>query len=454
MIARFRFAPSPTGIPHIGNLHTALFSWALARAMGGDFILRIDDTDSERNTATAVPLMLDALTWLGLDWDEGPDGGGDYGPYYQSQRLHFYRETATQLIAGGHAYYGDDPEQPAPAGANQPLRLRFPVDGHTVINDALRGPVSFDNAVFKDPILMRSDGTPLYHLATVVDDHLMAISHVVRGDEWLASAPIHARLYQAMDWTEPVWVHKPLILNKRGEKLKKRDPEGGYLITDFQNAGYLPEALFNYLLLLGWAPDGEQEIVNKWDVRRQFRLERLSKSPATFDWDKLKWVNRQYLQRRSDNDLADLIRPYLEDDYGTINNAAWLVRLTGVIRDELSTLADAPTAAAWAFDDQIEYTPEGLAALHSEAAGPAIRQLLAALLPVVLLDTALAQGTLQHVRDELKARHGLAAPAVFHPIRAALTGSPDGPPLAEILDILGKERTLQRLAAALRLRQQ
>ncbi|MEW5989586.1 MAG: glutamate--tRNA ligase family protein, partial [Chloroflexota bacterium] len=325
MTPRFRYAPSPTGTPHIGNLHTALFSWALARAMRGDFIIRIDDTDPERNTAGAIQAMLEALTWLGLDWDEGPDVGGDYGPYIQSQRLSFHRQAMRELVAGGFAYYGDDPDHPAGPDDGQPLRLRLPKSGQTVIHDALRGPITFDNEKLRDTILVRSDGRPLYHLASVVDDHQMGITHVVRGDDWISTSYIHVHLYRALGWPEPVWVHLPLILNKRGEKLKKRDPEGGYLITDFQAAGYLPEALFNYLLLLGWAPDNAQEIINQGEVLRQIRLGRLSVSPSIFDWDKLNWVSRQYLQRRSDGEMAQLVRPFLEEAYGPLpGNEAWL----------------------------------------------------------------------------------------------------------------------------------
>ena len=296
MAPRFRFAPSPTGIPHIGNLHTALFSWALSRAMNGDFILRIEDTDPARNTPESAQLMMDALTWLGIDWDEGPDMGGDYGPYTQSERSASHELAIEQLLDTHHAYYGDDPEHPA-AAKGHPLRLRMPHNGQSVVNDAIRGEIRIDNATLHDPVLVRSNGRSLYHLASMTDDHNTGITHVVRGEEWISTTPYHIQLYKAMGWEEPVWIHLPLILNQRGQKLKKRDPEGGYLITDFQDAGYLPKALFNYLLLLGWAPDNGQEMMDKWQVRKQFRLERLSASNATFDWDKLNWMNQQYMSK-------------------------------------------------------------------------------------------------------------------------------------------------------------
>jgi glutamyl-tRNA synthetase len=314
-IPRFLFAPSPTGSPHVGSLRSALFSWALARGMGGDLLLRIDDTDPARSTSQAADEMIAALQWLGIDWDEGPRVGGPHAPYFQSQRGRRYEAVAAELVQRQAAYYGDDPAADLGAQAGAPLRLRLPREGETIVEDALRGAVTFDNTSLQDPVIVRSDGSPRNHLAGVVDDHDMAVSHVVRGEEWLSSTPIHIHLYRALEWVPPVWIHLPPIHNESGEKLSERDRQGGYLVGDFEDAGYLPEALFNYLLLLGWSPEGSQEIVSKWDVRQQFRLERLSASPATFDWEKLNWVNRQYLKRKSDARLAALIRPYLEDVY-------------------------------------------------------------------------------------------------------------------------------------------
>lgn len=433
----------------MGNLRTALFSWALARALGGDFILRIEDTDPARNTPEATQLMLEGLTWLGLDWDEGPDMGGEYAPYVQSERIAFHQDAVAQLLAGDHAYYGDDPARSAPAQGN-PLRLRMPRSGQTVVRDAIRGEVVFDNSQYEDPVLVRSDGRPLYHLAAMVDDHDMAISHVVRGEEWLSSAPIHIQIYRALGWSEPVWVHLPLVLNERREKLKKRDPEGGYLITDFQEAGYLPAALFNYLLLLGWSPDGEQEIVSKWDVRQQFRLERLSATPAIFDWDKLKWVNRQYMQRLSDEAVAELIKPFLEDAYDRLPpSPAWLVRLATVVRPALDKAEDVIEAAEWAFEDEVALTGEARELLQNEAAHAVLAQLVAEVAAVVVLDEQTAETILAGVRRRFEKEQGLSAGKVFRPIRAALMGTPNGPPLAEIMGIIGKQRTLLRAARAL-----
>ncbi len=450
MVPRFRFAPSPTGTPHIGNLHTALFSWALARAMDGDFILRIEDTDPARNTPQSAQLMMDALTWLGIDWDEGPDIGGEYGPYTQSERSVSHTQAFQQLLDTNHAYYGDDPEHPA-SPDNAPLRLRMPRAGESIVRDAIRGEIRIDNTTLSDPVLVRSNGRSLYHLASMTDDHNMGITHVVRGEEWISTTPYHIHLYKAMGWDEPVWIHLPLILNQRGQKLKKRDPEGGYLITDFQEAGYLPQALFNYLLLLGWAPDNAQEILDKWQVRQQFRLERLSAANATFDWDKLNWVNQQYLNKMSNRELAEAIRPFLEDAYDHIPTASgWLERLTGSIRSNLIKLEDAIDLAEWALSDDFEMHTDGHAALIAQAAHPVLIRMVAELASIVLLDQQTAHSILNKLRTDFKAMHGWDAPQILHPIRAALTGSTSGPPLPEIMSIIGKERSLQRLANALR----
>ncbi len=415
-------------------------------------MLRIEDSDPQRNTPKALQQMLDALSWLTLDWDEGPDIGGEYAPYIQSQRIERHRQVAAQLLQEGHAYYGDDPAQPAQAEGN-PLRLRMPRSGQTVLQDGIRGPIVFENERLPDPVLVRSNGRPLYHLAAMTDDHDMAITHVVRGEEWIASAPIHIQLYKVMGWAEPVWIHLPLILNKRGQKLSKRDPEGGYLITDFQEAGYLPEAVWNYLLLLGWTPDGEQEIVDKWTMRQQFRLERLSASPSVFDWDKLNWVNRQYLQRLSDEKMAEGIRPFLENVYDYLpNDPKWLVALTRTLRDGLNTYADAIDQAAWAFDDGYELVPDGAAALVTPPAKLVLTRLIAELAAIVLLDELTAQSILAGLRQSFQEGHDWSATAVFRPIRAALTGQTGGPPLPAVMSLLGKQRSLQRLADGLKYR--
>ena len=450
-VPRMRFAPSPTGAPHVGSLHTALFNWALARSVGGDFILRIDDTDAARSAPQLATEMLDALSWLGLDWDEGPDVGGEVGPYVQSQRSARHAEVAQALVGQGDAYYGDDASADADPDAGLALRLRLPESGEVIVDDALRGPIRFNYEQLEDPVIVRSNGSALYHLASVVDDHDMAITHVARGEEWITSTPIHLHLYEVLGWQAPVWVHLPLIRNQQGEKLSKRDERGGYLVRDLQQLGYLPEALFNYLLLLGWAPPGGREIVGKAEVRRQFHLEDLSASPAMFDWDKLNWVNRHYLQQLSDAQLAGLIRPFLEEAYPVENlDDRWLQRLTALIRGDLSRLAEAVEQAQWALSDTFEFSPDAEKALATEAARPVLVRLIAELAHVVLLDEQTAESILQSMQRQFAESYGWQKRQIFWPIRAALTGSVRGPALHEVMGLLGKDACLERAAVLLR----
>lgn len=455
-VPRFRFAPSPTGRLHVGSLHTALFNWALVRSMGGDLILRIDDTDPARSKPGTIEQIVEDLRWLGLDWDEGPDQGGPYEPYLQSQRRQRHQQVAEQLVQQGDAYYGDDPGAGAGPGPGLPLRLRLPRAGQTVIEDRLRGAIVFENDKLEDPILVRSDGSPLYHLASVVDDHDMAISHVARGEEWIPSTPFHLHLYRNLGWAPPVWIHLPLIRDERGQKLSKRSPQqgsprGGTLVPDFREAGYLPEALFNYLLLLGWSPEGTDEIVNKWQVRRHFDIERLSASPATFDWEKLNWINRHYLQQMSDAELARLIRPHLEDAYGLPDaGEGWLERLAGLIRDDMARLDDAVSQTEWALSEAYGFSLEAEDTLEGEGARAVLVRTVAELAHVVLLDEETARRILEGVRRQFAVSHGWEARQVYWPLRAALTGRVRGPALHEIMALLGKARCMERLASVLR----
>ncbi|MCA9984803.1 MAG: glutamate--tRNA ligase [Anaerolineales bacterium] len=452
---RFRFPPSPTGTPHIGNMRTALFNWALSRALKGDLIIRIEDTDTARNQPGAAEQMLADLAWLGLDWDEGPDIGGDYGPYWQSQRQERHLAVAEQLLVAGHAYYGAEPGQ-AGEPAGQPLRLRLPADKQFRVVDALHGEIVVDLTLREDPVLIRSDGRPVYHLATMVDDYEMAISHVVRGDDWLPWLPIHAYLYRVLGWPEPVWVHLPLVRGQDGQKLSKRDlTTGPYTVAALRAAGYLPKAVFNYLLLLGWSPDGEQEIVDKWEVRQQFRLERLSRSPSRFDWDKLAWVNRHYLGKLAESELIELVRPYLEDAYGeTPAGGAFLPQLVRTIRPGLDKLADAPALAEWAFVRPADFSEAAGKVLRAEPAGPILLQLIARSASLVILDVDSAAGLLHNLRVALSDQYGWRTGQILRPIRAALTGNLEGPPLPEIMGILGQAECLERLAAALKWRRE
>ncbi|RLC83882.1 MAG: glutamate--tRNA ligase, partial [Chloroflexi bacterium] len=319
MTIRVRFAPSPTGQPHIGNIRTVVFNWLFARQHHGKFILRIEDTDRSRYAPNAVKVIKDSLRWLGLDWDEGPDIGGPYGPYVQSQRLEFYREKAEELIEKGWAYRCNcTPERlerirkeqrarvetpmydghcrelpPDAISPDEPhvIRLKVPREGTTTVHDLLRGDITFENRLIDDQILLKSDGFPTYHLAVVVDDHLMNITHIMRGDDWISSTPKRVLLYQALGWEPPVYAHVPLVLGPDGKKLSKR--HGAVSIADFRKQGYLPDALFNFLALLGWSPgEGEeQEIFSREELLELFDIQHINLASAVFSYDKLDWMN-------------------------------------------------------------------------------------------------------------------------------------------------------------------
>jgi glutamyl-tRNA synthetase len=333
---RVRFAPSPTGYPHVGNIRTALFNWLFARHHGGVFVLRIEDTDTARRVEGAVESIMDGLTWLGLDWDEGP--------VFQSDRLALYRDAADTLVRRGMAYHcfcsaerleqvrvtqssmklpprydgccrvlpSEEAERRLAAGQPSVVRFRTPVEGDTVVPDLIRGDVTFSNATLNDYVLLKSDGYPTYHLANVVDDHDMRITHIMRADEWISSTPLHVMLYTAFGWTPPAFAHLPMILGPDKAKLSKR--HGATTVTEYREQGYLPEALFNFLALLGWALDDKTELFTREELVAAFSLERVGKTAAVFNKPKLDWMNGVYIRALSTGDFARRALPYLERD--------------------------------------------------------------------------------------------------------------------------------------------
>ncbi|MDA8219621.1 MAG: glutamate--tRNA ligase, partial [Dehalococcoidales bacterium] len=328
---RVRFAPSPTGTPHIGNVRTALFNWLFARHHGGKFVLRIEDTDVARRVPGAIEAIMDGLRWLGLDWDEGPEVDGPLGPYFQSERLHLYRQYAAQLVEQGHAYYcycsperlaemraeqerrkesvgydrrcrylsPADREEAEASGVTPVVRFAMPLEGETTYHDLLRGDVTIQNSVLDDFVILKSDGYPTYHFAVVVDDHHMHISHVLRADEWIPSTPRHVLLYRALGWDLPRFAHLPIILGPDRSKLSKR--HGATSITAYREEGYLPEALVNFLALLGWSYDGVTEVFSREDLIARFDLDRVGKTAAVFDREKLEWMNGYYIRQHYDD---------------------------------------------------------------------------------------------------------------------------------------------------------
>ena len=483
---RVRFAPSPTGDLHVGGARTALFNWLFARQHGGAFILRIEDTDQARLVGQSIAGILESLRWLGLEWDEGPDVGGPYGPYIQSQRLELYQQHARWLVDHGYAYYcfctperleqvrkerlargeppGYDrhcrwlpPEEVAERlerGEQAVIRFKMPLEGETVIVDLLRGEIAYDNRVLQDLVLLKSDGFPTYHLANVVDDHFMQITHILRAEEWIPSAPLHAQLYRAFGWEMPVLCHLPVILSPDGKgKLSKR--HGATSVLEFKRQGYLPEAMVNYLALLGWAYDDKQEIFSREELLEKFRLEDVNPHPARFNFEKLAWMNQYYINHvLTLDELTARCIPFLQEAGLLPPEAsdpaspafAYAREVLALVKDRLKTLAEAPDLTRFFFTDVEDYDPSLLVPKKTEPAQvlQALERAMATLEGADFTSETDLEARLRGLAEEL----GLKAGQLFMPIRVAVTGRTVSPGLFETLRVLGRERSLERLAAA------
>ncbi len=477
---RVRFAPSPTGMLHVGGARTALFNWLFARHCGGTFILRIEDTDRARFDARALDDITASLRWLGLPWDEGYEVGGPCGPYVQSERTARYVQHAQQLLDRGHAYKCYcTPERLAAARAQQQrdggapgydracrdlsadaraahdaagapcvIRFRMPRDGATTFTDAIRGAISYPNAQQDDFVLLKSDGFPTYHLANIVDDHLMRISHVLRGDEWIPSTPKHVQLYAAFGWQPPVFAHLPVILAPGGGKLSKR--HGAAAVGEYRALGYLPDALVNFLALLGWAVSSDNEIVPRAQMVKEFTLESINKTGAQFDHEKLNWMNGAYIRQLP---LAEFIRvatPFLAAA-GVLTGAEDSDQVTRVLQMEqarVQLLSDAPAACAFFFAETLAYDPQavkkGLQQDGTRIQLQAVRDLLAGM-PAGQFDAAHLEAVLQ----EYLTRSGQPLKNVVHPLRVAVTGRSASPGIYETLAAIGQARVVQRLTHAI-----
>ena len=371
---RVRYAPSPTGEPHVGNIRTAIFNWLLARNQGGVFIVRIEDTDVKRRVEGATEVILESLRWLGLDWDEGPEVGGPYAPYVQSQRLAYYHDAAQRLLDQGKAYYcycsperlermrREQMQQRQPTrydrlcrtmpdaekhqllarGITPVVRFKMSLEGQTVFHDLIRGAVTFDFSVLDDFVLLKSDGYPTYHLASVVDDHMMLISHVLRAEEWLSSAPRHQELYRALEYPMPQFAHLPIILGPDRAKLSKR--HGATSVLEYRHMGYLPDVLLNFLVLLGWSLDDHTEFIPREELIRHFSLERVGESPAVFNLEKLAWLNGVYMRQLAPEELADMLAPLLDEHLPASVprpiERTYLLRIVPLIQERLKTLEE------------------------------------------------------------------------------------------------------------------
>lgn len=489
---RVRFAPSPTGSLHIGGarlvMYNVLFAHGEAPRIGkrGSFILRIEDTDQKRLVEGSVQNLMDGLRWLGLDWDEGPDVGGPYGPYVQSERKHSYKEAAEQLVATGHAYHcfcsperlqavreeqqrqklppgydrhcrnllPDEVQAKLDAGESHVIRFKMPLEGETRFIDLLRGEIVYQNDKIDDLVILKGDGFPTYHLAVVVDDHEMNITHVTRGPEWIPTAPIHVQLYKAFGWDAPIFAHMPLILSPTGGKLSKR--HGGVSLNDFREAGYLPEALLNYFALLGWSLDGKTEIYSFDDLLEHFTLERVSASPSTFDRDKLDWLNQQWINHRlTVEDLAlrvlpILIRAGMVAD-GPVDEThpqfAQVKEISGLLKDRIRFLTEAPELMSYFLQDELEDYDASLLVpkkVEPQQALTALEAVQGMLPELDLSEVEEAEAKLRALADDL----GMKAGQLFMPIRVAATGRTQSPGLFETLRTIGQDRVSTRVDAA------
>lgn len=474
-IVRVRFAPSPTGYLHVGGLRTALYNYLFARNHGGAFILRIEDTDRTRYVEGAVENLIRTLRWAGLQFDEGPGTGGDRGPYVQSERLALYREHAGRLIREGHAYYAfDTPEEleqmkaaqesrketprydrralrltPAEveaklaAGVPSVVRLKVPENTTIVIDDVVRGRVEFESAMIDDQVLLKSDGYPTYHLANVVDDHHMGITHVIRGEEWLSSTPKHVLLYQAFGWELPVFAHLPLLLNPDRSKLSKR--QGDVAVEDYMKKGYLPEALVNFIAFLGWNPGDEREIFSLEELVREFSLERVGKSGAVFNLEKLNAVNRHYLKAAPAAALAAEAGARLAAHGVTVPAEGYLEAVIGLMRERVTTLEEFATSCPYFFADPAEYEEDARRKNWRPETPGWLRELLDLMRPLEKFTVPV----LEEIVKGRAAALGMGAGKLIHPLRLAVSGTSKGPGLFEMMEVLGKETCVRRIERAL-----
>jgi glutamyl-tRNA synthetase len=478
---RVRFAPSPTGKIHAGNIHTAVFDYLLARHTGGTFILRIEDTDTTRKEEGAVELMMEAMKWLGLDWDEGPDIGGPYGPYIQSQRLPLYKEAAEKLVARGSAYYcycsperlenmrkeqsaqklstgydrtcrnlmAEERAAKEAQGIKPVIRFKVPDEGQTKFHDVIYGDVVFENKTLDDFVMLKSDGYPTYHLASVVDDYAMKITHVIRGEEWISSTPRHLLMYQAFGYDPPQYAHMSLIVAANRAKLSKR--RGAISMLEYREMGYLPEALFNFLVLMGWSLDDKTEIMTRRQMIENFSIERMGKTPAAFNEEKLDWMNGVYIRNLSVEELTNRVLPFMEKDLPPEVNRPldvnYIRQIVPLMQPRINTLKDAATYAEFFFIGKLEYDTAKLIAgkMTPEAALAALKTAEEKLSSLESFRRDLLEDMLRHLADEL----GIKAGQLFNILRVATTARDAAPPLFETMEVLGKERCLNRIKVAI-----
>jgi nondiscriminating glutamyl-tRNA synthetase len=478
---RLRFAPSPTGHLHIGSARTALFNYLFAKQQGGEYLLRIEDTDQARNKENAEVGFMEGFKWLGLTWDEGPDIGGPYGPYTCMERLDIYQKYIDQLLESGQAYYcycteeeleaereellakgqmprymgkcrhltAEDREKHEAAGRKKTIRFRVPEDKVYKFNDMIRGELEFESNGIGDFVIVKSDGIPTYNFAVTVDDALMKITHVVRGEEHISNTPRQLMIYEAFGWEPPVFGHLPLILNETGKKLSKRDESIIQFIDQYRDLGYLPEALNNFLALLGWAPVGEQEIFSMDELIKAFSFERISKSGAIYDPTKLAWMNGQYIKMADLDRIVEMAVPHLQKAgrIGETYDAEWVRQLVELYKDGMNAVSEIVELSSLFFVDELSYDDDAKAVLAEESVPTvvaAFRDKLQA-----MTDADYSVDSIKAALKDVQKETGFKGKQLFMPVRVAATGQTHGPDLNTTLYLLGKEKVVGRLNALL-----
>jgi nondiscriminating glutamyl-tRNA synthetase len=479
---RVRFAPSPTGHLHIGGARSALFNYLFAKNQGGMFVLRIEDTDQARNVGQAKEKLLDSLKWLGVEWDESIDVGGEYGPYSSMERLDIYKKHIEQLLNEGKAYYCYMTEEELEAereaqiargempkysgrdrdlteeqrrayeakGIKPVVRFRVPEGQVIKIQDAVRGEVSFESDGIGDFVIARKDGVPMYNFAVVVDDHLMKISHVIRGEEHLSNTPRQVMLYEAFGWDVPTFAHASLILNPNRQKMSKRDESIIQFVEQYKELGYMPEAIVNFLALLGWSPVGEEEIFSLEELAAQFSLERVSKAPAVFDTDKLAWMNNQYIKNADLDDVVALALPHLQKagklpESLSEEQAEWAKAVISLYQEQLHYGAEIVELTELFFKTEIQYNDEAQEVLNEEQVPGVLSGFLQELEGLDTWDAVSIKGAIKATQKAT----GQKGKKLFMPIRVATTGQTHGPELPSAIELIGKEIVTHRLRSLL-----
>jgi glutamyl-tRNA synthetase len=471
---RVRFAPSPTGYLHVGGLRTALYNYLFAKHHGGKFILRIEDTDQSRKVEGAVENLIETLKWAGVEYDEGPDRDGGYGPYVQSQRLELYQKYAKELVDNDKAYYcfctserlqevrqkqvaaklspsydrncrnmpREEAEHRVAAGERYVIRMKVPLDGELTFDDVIRGNVTIAYKMLDEQVLVKSDGFPTYHLAVVVDDHLMGITHVIRGEEWLSSVPKHILLYQYFGWKVPVLAHLPLLLNPDKSKLSKR--QGDVAVEDYRAKGYLKESIVNFIAFLGWNPGDEREIFFMDQLVQEFSLERVGKSGAVFNIDKLNWLNQQHIKLKSNDELAALIKPYFTaSGFANVDNGYFL-KVIDLMKERLIFPQELVESSGYFFREPELFDEAGIKKHWEPETNTRLKMLADRFASLQEYSHSNIEAAVRQLAEELQIKPS----KLIHPTRLALSGKTVGPGLFEMIELLGKEIVVRRLRNA------